>query len=118
MAPRNESSAPAGGARVANIVLGVWLFLSAFVWQHSGASQTNSWILGVIIAVVAGIAMAQPAVRWVNALAAVWLFISTFVIPHVTTATMWHNAILAIAVFALTFIGAGPGERARTALPA
>jgi hypothetical protein len=28
--------------RVANIVLGIWLFLSAFLWLHSAAQMTNT----------------------------------------------------------------------------
>ena len=38
----------AQGARIVNLVLGIWLFISAFVWPHSTAQMTNTWILGVL----------------------------------------------------------------------
>lgn len=85
-------------ARWINLVLGAWLFVSAFLWTHSRESQANTWIIGALIASVAILAMRAPALRYVNALLAGWLFISTFLIDHVTRATIWHNAFVALIV--------------------
>ena len=93
------------GARWVNLVLGVWLFISAFIWPHSQASQTNSWILGAIIALVSVLAMRDAKLRLVNTGAAIWLFISTLVIAHVSSGTYWNNLIVAVAVFILSLAG-------------
>jgi uncharacterized membrane protein len=100
-------------ARVVNLVIGVWLFISAFVWPHTVQSRANTWILGLIIVVFALISMAQPTARWLNTLAAIWLFFSTLAIFHTEQGTVWNNVIVAIVVFAVSFIG-GYGEQRLT----
>ncbi|HEU4611120.1 MAG TPA: hypothetical protein VFS15_03545 [Kofleriaceae bacterium] len=39
-----------------------------------------------------------------NTALAIWLFFSTFAFPHVTSGTMWNNAIVAIIVFIVSLI--------------
>jgi hypothetical protein len=98
-------------ARIVNFLLGVWLFISAFVWQHTAAERTNTWILGIWIAVFALVAMAQPVARWLNTLAAIWLFFATLAIFHTQSGTLWNNLIVAVVVFILSFVGGTMGER-------
>lgn len=100
-----------------NLVLGVWLIISAFIWPHSAAAQVNTWVLGIIIAAIAVIAYGVPQLRWLNALAAVWLFFSTFAIRHDTVGTVWNNVIVAIIVFAVAIAGGvgSPVQRTRMA---
>jgi ABC-type transport system involved in multi-copper enzyme maturation permease subunit len=88
-----------------NLILGVWLIISAFVWPHLAQAQINTWVLGVIIAGVALVSFAVPMFRWVNALAAVWLFFSTFAVRHETVGTVWNNVIVAIVVFIVAISG-------------
>ncbi len=98
-------------ARGINLVLGIWLFISAFVWEHTLSERTNTWILGVLCVVFALVAMSTPTARWLNTALAVWLFISVWALPHDNLATMWNNAIVAIVVFLASLVP-GPGERA------
>ncbi len=97
-------------ARGINLVLGIWLFISAFAWEHTLAERTNTWILGILCVLFALIAMSTPAARWLNTALAIWLFISVWALPHHNLATMWNNAIVAILVFALSLVP-GEGER-------
>jgi hypothetical protein len=90
--------------RAANVVLGIWLFLSAFLLPHNSTSQTNTWIVGILIAGVATLAMYTPSIRWVNAALAVWLFLSTIWLYPATTATSWNNTIVAIAVLLVSLM--------------
>ncbi len=106
-----QSGDVAAWPRWISLIVGVWLFISAFAWPHAASAQTNTWILGVLIAVVAIWAMFYPPVRWVNTILAVWLFISTFFFPHVTNGTVWNNAICAVIVF---FASLAPGGVSRT----
>jgi hypothetical protein len=94
-------------ARAVNIVLGIWLFLSAFLWTHSAAQMRNTWVCGVLIAAFAAVAFAVPVVRYLNTALAVWLFISAFALPSISQATIWNNALVAIAVFVFSLVPAG-----------
>ncbi len=109
--PRTPATPPAPESdawpRAANIVLGAWLFISAFIWPHTQSSATNTWIVGLLIAIVGIVALYVPWVRWLNAVLAVWLFISTLIFPHVVAATMWNNTIVAILVFLLALVPSG-----------
>ncbi len=98
-----------------NLLIGIWLFISAFVWPHTMGAQTNTWILGVLIVVAAFVAMFAPQARFINTVLAIWLFVATLVIGDRTPATMWNNCIVAIVVFALSLVPSGvmhlPGGR-------
>ena len=92
------------GPRLANVTLGLWLVLSAFLWPHSTASQANTCLLGLVIMGIAAVAPPTPAVRAIGTVPAIWLFFSAFWIPDVTNWTMWHNAIVAILVCVLSLL--------------
>ena len=94
--------------RILNIVLGIWLFISAFVWGHTQAQMTNTWILGVLCVVFALIAMRVEQVRFLNTALAVWLFISAFALPTTSRGTVWNNALVAIAIFVVSL---APSDR-------
>ena len=91
-------------ARVANLVLGLWLALSAFLWPHTPTSMGNTWIIGVAIAITAVSALWLPRVRWLNAAFAVWLLISSVAIYPANSETVWNNAIVACLVFVLAVV--------------
>lgn len=104
---------PAIGVSGIDFVLGVWLFISAFVWPHTSASQLNTWIVGLLIAIFAAWGAFVPRVRLINSLIALWLFFSTIAIAHVTGGTLWNNLIIAIIVFFVSLVPTGPAMRAR-----
>jgi hypothetical protein len=62
--------------RYANVLLGVWMFVSAFVWPHSRDACAAAWISGAGIAMNAFGAIWAPQVRYFNLplgfLALVW----------------------------------------------
>lgn len=91
-------------ARIANVILGVWLFISAFIWPHTQAQFTNTWIVGVICVALALIAMRVPAIRYLNTALAVWLFISAWALPHLVVGTVWNNVLVAIAIFFVSLV--------------
>jgi hypothetical protein len=88
--------------RYGNVALGIWLFISAFVWRHSQAQFTNTWIMGVIVTAVAVLALSYSRWRHVNTAAGVWLVISGFVLPRLTAGTTWNNVIVGILVFLIS----------------
>jgi hypothetical protein len=92
-------------ARWLSVVLGGWLFVSTFLWPHSRPAETNTWMLGMLIATFAVLAAAVPSLRRLNSLAAVWLFVATLVTAHDDPATLLNNGLVAIAVFSLSLVG-------------
>jgi hypothetical protein len=93
-------------SRYANVALGVWLFISAFLWHHSQAQFTNSWLMGIIVTVVALLATSMPALRYVNTAAGLWLIISGFALQRYTAGTVWNNVIVGALVFLFSLVPA------------
>jgi hypothetical protein len=91
-------------ARIVNVVLGVWLFVSAFLWPHSYAQMSNTWIVGALCVVFALVAMRVPEARYLNTILAVWLFISVWALPSISLATQWNNALASVAVFIVSLV--------------
>jgi hypothetical protein len=92
------------GARLATVTLGLWLFLSAYIWPHTVISRTNTWVLGLLIAIMAAVGTPSPTVRAISTVPAIWLFFSALWIVDVTNATMWNNAIIAFLVLILSLV--------------
>jgi uncharacterized membrane protein len=107
MATMNVAGAPPAerSASVADLILGVWLFISAFAWAHTPAQRTNAWIVGVLFAVGALVAMRAVRALWAHVILSIWLFISVWALPHDSAATMWNDALVAIAVFVVSMVG-------------
>lgn len=103
-----EGPSTSGGiARGMNLMLGFWLIISAFVWEHTGPERANSWVVGALVIAIALVASSVSAARWVNTGLAVWLFASVWLLPHDNVATAWNNALVAIAVFVISLV---PGD--------
>ncbi len=117
-ASTERASAPNAGAiaRFINMVVGAWVFLSAFLLAQSDATRTNAWVCGALVVLFAIIALRSPTARFVNTAIAVWLFITSFSFPHVSEATVWNNWICAVVIFFVSLVPGGavrrtPGQR-------
>jgi hypothetical protein len=93
------------GLRVLNIGLGLWVFVSAFLWPHSRAEQYNAWVVGIVV-VTAGLAAVEGSVwaRSINAACGAWLAASALFLSRAGSVTAWNNlaAGLCIAAVALS----------------
>lgn len=90
-----------------NLAVGVWVCASAFLWSHSPAQFTNSWVVGALAAVVAAVALRVPQASFGNVLLSLWLFISAWALPLDVEATCWNNLLAAIVMF---FAGLQPAS--------
>lgn len=104
---------------VLSMLLGAWLFVSAFLWPHTHVQMTNTWIFGALVVIFAALATVAPRTHQLNALAAFWLFVSAWRLPSMSAATVWNNMLVAVTVFILSLVPAGPtvkGSRPSTPL--
>jgi hypothetical protein len=87
-------------SRVMDVALGLWLVVSAFLWQHGLPQFLNATVIGAAIAIDAGMALAgHERARFGNRALAVWLFVSNLVLPGTTLATAWNHALVAVFLF-------------------
>jgi hypothetical protein len=112
MAPAHESAfrlderADIGRAwpRYANVTLGLWLFVSAFLWPHSSFAFAASWIMGSCIAMNAFAAIWAPPARYFNvplgAMSLGWQLTAGAAQPL----TLVHGVVVSMLVILLAFI--------------
>jgi hypothetical protein len=93
------------GARIANVVVGFWLFVSAFLWPHSQGQRLTAWVVGMVAvsAALAGLSGHRWG-RYVNVVAGGWLIVSSLV-PTIGRATFWNHMLVG---FLLVMFGLAP----------
>jgi hypothetical protein len=114
----------AGPARIVNLLLGIWLFFSAFAWPHESRQQVVTCIFGILVAVIGFLAVRlSSGIRFANTVLAVLLFASAFVLHHAAVTTVWNNSFVAVVIFLVSLIGpthetVAPTQHAEASLPA
>ncbi len=76
--------------------------------------MVNAALVGIGIAVIGYLGTKAPMLRFLNTALAIWLFISAFVLPAASWGTGPNNALVALSVFLLSFVGSYP-QRKHTA---
>src|SRR5690242_21801073 len=92
--------------RLVNVALCAWLFVSAFLWPHVGATAFSTWITGLLVAASALMAIWAPAARRLTTILAVWLFLTAVFFAHQSGLTAIHDAVVAIAMFVVSLVPA------------
>jgi hypothetical protein len=94
--------------RIFNALLGVWLFVTAFMWPHSRAAFIVTVLAAILTFTLSILEIFSGVSRHLNVVVAIFLFLATLSLPHVTRATIWNNAIVAIAIFVAALADKGP----------
>lgn len=99
-------------ARLASLVLGVWLMAAPAVLDYGDPARTSDRIVGPIVASVAFVAVWEVAraLRWVNAISALWLLLAPWVLGYGPAAAA--NS-LAVGVLLLTLAAVRGSMRQR-----
>ena len=92
------------------MTLGLWLFVSAFVWPHTTASRLNTCIVGALVVVSATMAAGIGMMRQVTSILALWLLSTTLLVYPANHITFWNNIVVASAVLVFSLI---PNQDAR-----
>jgi hypothetical protein len=108
--PGTFKNAPAElrGATIVSILLGIWVFVSPFVFgvPAGSAAMWSNLAIGaavVILALVGG--WKQGAVQGLTVPLSACLFASTFLFNFSSTGFLWNNVICALALVAETAYG-------------
>lgn len=98
-------------ASSANIVLGIWLLVSMFLWRHSPEHMVNAGVIGVL-SIALGIAAhrGHTWARWVMAPLGVWLMLSVWMLPHGTVRIVVDHFIVGTLLFSFSVLPTGRGK--------
>jgi hypothetical protein len=102
--------------RVLSLMMGVWLFVSAFLWPHHGPVALSTWIPGLLIAAVALAALAAPPLRFVNAILGLWVLVAA--VASGADDLVWSNGVAGLTVAVAAFVPTLPrrwGDEGRPA---
>ena len=99
--------------RIFNALIGVWLFVTAFMWTHNRAEGTLTVVCGVLTFILAIASFYTLAARYATLVVAAALFVGALALPAYNRATVWNNVIVAVALLAASLLDRGP-ESTRT----
>jgi hypothetical protein len=108
---------------VISFLLGVWLFVSPWIlgYANTGMPATLAWLLGIIVVVLAALAIlaSQRWEEWLNAAIGLWIFVSPWVVhARVNREALWNSLIVGALLVILSLwslsIDPGPGEVSST----
>jgi len=109
---------PINMAAALDVVLGVWLFISPWVYgAYMKADAWNSWIIGVLIATLAIIRIATrvASVSWMNTILGVWVFASPWIYAYTANTGRFVNSLcVGLLVFILSMSASTRAPRAVT----
>jgi hypothetical protein len=94
-------------ARIANMSLGLWLFLSAFAWPHTPVQMVNAALVGLFISLTAMAAWTTGPplrLRLFNAALGLWLLVTATAFPSESRATVTNSLIVGVLVFFVALI--------------
>ena len=98
-------------ARIFNVLIGVWLIVSAFAWPHSRAMTNYTVACGILTGVFAIATLYFRSARYLNLVVAALLFSTSALMSPRTDPTFWNNVIAAISIFVASLLGtAGRGS--------
>jgi hypothetical protein len=92
-------------ARYVNMALATWLLFSALLWPHARADFLVPTLVGIVVVMAAPFAIGAPPVRYINTVMGLLLAASAFLLPHLSVATVWNNALVGLAIAAVSLFG-------------
>ncbi len=87
-----------------DLVLAVWLLVSAFVLGHTPLSVTLNVVIAVAVGVLARVSLKKPAVRYLNGAIALILVVLAVLLPSLSVAARINTAIVGLVLLALSAV--------------
>jgi len=101
-----QTSGVARAASTINVLAGIWLFVSPWVYGYSGTMNAwNAWIVGFIIAVLGAVRLSAPMqswLSWINCVLGIWTFFSPWIYGFAgDTGRLVNCLVVGVIVFVL-----------------
>jgi hypothetical protein len=85
-------------ARIFNVLMGLWLFISAFVLPQAGTQIASTAICGALVAMSAALTSYNLRSRYVTATLGALIVVLAFAVHPLGSATFWHNGVMGISI--------------------
>ena len=100
-----EMNTRAQGIGIINLIAGIWLILSPFLFGYSGGAMANSVIIGIAVTILAVTRLVMTRdvwTGWLIAVAGLWLIIAPFIFGFTEPAVLWNEIIVGIIIAGLS----------------
>ena len=85
-------------ARIFNVLMGLWLFISAFVLPQHGAQLASTAVCGALVALFAALTSYDQRSRYVTTVVGLLVVVFAFAVQPLGSATFWHNGVMGISI--------------------
>jgi len=94
--------------RIFNILMGMWLFVSAFVLPQGRGQLAVTAICGVLTTLFAVLTTYDARSRFLTEAVGALVVVLAFVAQPLGSATFWHNGVMGISIIAGAWADRGP----------
>src|SRR5262245_22033935 len=94
--------------RIFNILMGVWLFASAFILPQGRVQLASTALLGALTALSAALTSYDLRARYLTAAIGALVVVLAFAVQPWGGATFWHNGVIGISIFVAGVMDRGP----------
>jgi hypothetical protein len=85
-------------ARIFNVLMGLWLFASAFVLPQGRAQLASTAICGALTVLFAAYTSYDVRSRYLTSAVGALVVVLAFALHPLGSATFWHNGIMGISI--------------------
>jgi hypothetical protein len=94
--------------RIFNILMGLWLFASAFVLPQGRGQIASTAICGLLTIVFSALTSYDARSRYLTVAVGALVVVLAFVAHPLGSATFWHNGVMGISIFVGAWTERGP----------
>ena len=97
-------------ARIFNILMGIWLFASAFILPQGRAQAATTAVCGALTVLFAALQGYDSRARYLTEFIGALVVVLAFVVHPLGSATFWHNGVMGISIAVAAWTQRGPME--------
>ena len=95
-------------ARIFNILMGMWLFVSAFILPQGRGQVASTAICGVLTTLFAVLTSYDQRSRYLTEIIGALVVVLAFAAQPLGSAAFWHNGVMGISIFVAAWTDRGP----------
>ena len=94
--------------RIFNILMGLWLFASAFVLPQGRGQVASTAICGALTTLFAALTRYDNRSRYLTEAVGALVVVLAFAAHPLGSATFWHNGVMGISIIVAAWADRGP----------